>query len=149
MAVKQAFSGQQDYTWEELDDRGWTQWFSDKWDPGGIFKSSIAVSVGTVKVHVGLAIIQSAISVSALAQSTQATSLNISTALSSNIIANALMPVTRFDNISLAITTSLVDKVISRQTFTIPLTISTEFNADVVLVGNINMPMSFTVVPGT
>ena len=40
MAVKEAFQGQDDYTWDDfgLVDRPWDDWFADKWEPGGVFQ---------------------------------------------------------------------------------------------------------------
>ena len=41
MAVKEAFEGQDDYTWDDFGDvdRSWDEWFNDKWDPGGVFQA--------------------------------------------------------------------------------------------------------------
>ena len=53
MAVKQAFEGQDDYTWDDfgLVDRSWDEWFADKWEPGGVFQirstTSPNVAVGS------------------------------------------------------------------------------------------------------
>ena len=47
MAIKEAFDGQDDYTWDDfgLVDRSWDEWFADKWDPGGVFQNTFITSV--------------------------------------------------------------------------------------------------------
>lgn len=46
MAVKEAFEGQDDYTWDDFGDvdRSWNEWFRDKWEPGGIFQARTSQS---------------------------------------------------------------------------------------------------------
>jgi len=41
MAVKEAFEGQDDYTWDDFGDvdRSWDEWFREKWEPGGVFQA--------------------------------------------------------------------------------------------------------------
>ena len=47
MAVKEAFEGQDDYTWDDFGDvdRSWDEWFNDKWDPGGVFQARTSKSI--------------------------------------------------------------------------------------------------------
>tara|TARA_R100001463_G_scaffold120448_1_gene176508 strand:- start:555 stop:1343 length:789 start_codon:yes stop_codon:yes gene_type:complete len=47
MAVKEAFEGQDDYTWDDFGDveRSWDDWFNEKWDPGGIFQTITSKSI--------------------------------------------------------------------------------------------------------
>jgi len=47
MAVKEAFEGQDDYTWNDFGDvdRSWDDWFNEKWDPGGVFQARSSKSI--------------------------------------------------------------------------------------------------------
>ena len=47
MAVKEAFEGQDDYTWDDFGDvdRSWDDWFNEKWDPGGVFQARTSKSI--------------------------------------------------------------------------------------------------------
>ena len=60
MAIKEAFQGQDDYTWDDfgLVDRSWDEWFADKWEPGGVFQIR---STTTPNVGVGSTVLSSAV----------------------------------------------------------------------------------------
>lgn len=54
MAIKEAFEGQDDYTWDDfgLVDRSWDDWFADKWEPGGVFQiKSDQTTFGKFGIH--------------------------------------------------------------------------------------------------
>ena len=58
MAIKEAFEGQDDYTWDDfgLVDRSWDEWFADKWEPGGVFQiKSDQSTFGSVGIHSNIA----------------------------------------------------------------------------------------------
>jgi len=58
MAIKEAFEGQDDYTWDDfgLVDRSWDDWFADKWEPGGVFQiKSDQTTLGKFGVHASIA----------------------------------------------------------------------------------------------
>ena len=58
MAVKEAFEGQDDYTWDDfgLVDRSWDEWFADKWEPGGVFQiKSNQITNGKFGIHASIA----------------------------------------------------------------------------------------------
>jgi hypothetical protein len=44
MATYEAFDGQVDYSWDDLDiiDRPWDDWFGAKWNPGGLFQNTFS-----------------------------------------------------------------------------------------------------------
>jgi hypothetical protein len=58
MAIKEAFEGQDDYTWDDfgLVDRSWDEWFADKWEPGGVFQiKSNQTTNGKFGIHASIA----------------------------------------------------------------------------------------------